>query len=79
MTKIVSGLEAHGFVIREADPNDRRIARVRVSDEGRRFVARSRTRKNAYLAERLRKFDADERALLEQALPLLERLVDESR
>ncbi|HUP86492.1 MAG TPA: MarR family transcriptional regulator [Acidimicrobiales bacterium] len=79
MTKIVGGLEAHGFVIREADPNDRRIARVRVSDDGRRFVARSRTRKNAYLAERLRKFDPDERALLERALPLLERLVDDVR
>ena len=79
MTKIVSGLEAHGFVIREADAKDRRVARVRISDEGRRYVARSRTRKNAYLADRLSEFDADERALIEQALPLLERLVDEPR
>jgi DNA-binding MarR family transcriptional regulator len=79
MTKIVGGLETHGFVIREVDAKDRRIARVRVSDGGRRFVARSRTRKNAYLADRLRRFSPDERALLEQALPLLERLVDEGR
>ena len=79
MTKIVSGLERHGFVIREPDERDRRIARVRISDEGRKFVARSRTRRNAYLAERLRGFDAEERAVLEQALPLLERLVDEGR
>ena len=79
MTKIVSGLEGHGLVIREADAKDRRVARVRVSDEGRRYIARSRTRKNAYLAERLAQFDADERALIEQALPLLERLVDEPR
>ena len=79
MTKIVGGLEQHGFVIREADERDRRVARVRISDEGRRFVARSRTRRNAYLAERLRGFDAEERALIERALPLLERLVDEPR
>src|SRR5688500_13790926 len=39
MTKIVGGLEAHGFVIREVDPNDRRIARVRISEDGRRFVS----------------------------------------
>ena len=78
-TKIVSRLEEHGFVIREPDERDRRIARVRISDEGRRYVARSRTRRNAYLAERLRAFDAEERALLERALPLLERLVDEPR
>jgi DNA-binding MarR family transcriptional regulator len=79
MTKIVSGLEQHGFVVREPDAKDRRIARVRISENGRRFVARSRTRRNAYLAARLRGFDAEERALLEQALPLLERLVDEPR
>jgi DNA-binding MarR family transcriptional regulator len=79
MTKIVSGLEQHGFVVREPDAKDRRIARVRISDEGRRFVARSRTRRNAYLAARLKGFDAEERALIERALPLLERLVDEPR
>jgi DNA-binding MarR family transcriptional regulator len=79
MTKIVSSLEARGFVIREADAKDRRIARVRISDGGRRYVARSRTRRNAYLAERLRKFEPDERELIERALPLLERLVDEAR
>ena len=79
MTKIVNGLEQHGFVVREPDAKDRRIARVRISDDGRRFVARSRTRRNAYLASRLKGFDADERAILEQALPLLERLVDDHR
>ncbi len=78
MTKIVARLEEMGLVTREADARDRRVARVRVSDEGRRYVARSRTRKNAYLAERLRRFDSEERGLLEQALPLLERLVEEA-
>lgn len=78
MTKIVTRLEELSFVTREVDARDRRVARVQVSDEGRRYVARSRTRKNAYLAERLRRFDPEERALLERALPLLERLVEEA-
>ena len=79
MTKIVAKLEEQGFVVREPDASDRRVTRVRVSDEGRRYVARSRTLKNAYLAERLDRFDTAERELLAQALPLLERLVEDER
>lgn len=77
MTKVVTKLEEMEFVVREVDERDRRVVRVHVSETGRRYVARSRTRKDLYLAERLRRFDADERALLAQALPLLERLVDD--
>jgi DNA-binding MarR family transcriptional regulator len=76
MTRIVGSLEERKLVIREPDPNDRRIARVRISPEGKRYVETSRTRRNAYLADRLAGFDAEEVALLEQALPLLERLAD---
>lgn len=79
MTKIVARLEELGFVAREPDAGDRRVVRVRVSDEGGRYVARSRTRRNAYLADRLRHFDQDEVALLQRALPLLERLVEDER
>jgi len=79
MTKIVAKLEEQGFVVREPDLADRRVTRVRVSEEGRSYVARSRTLKNAYLAERLDRFDDDERALLARALPLLERLVEDER
>jgi DNA-binding MarR family transcriptional regulator len=79
MTKIVGKLEERSFVIREVDPQDRRVARVRVSEEGEAFVARSRTLKNAYLAERLERFDDAELRALERALPLLERLVEDER
>lgn len=79
MTKIVAKLEEQGFVVREPDLTDRRVTRVRVSEEGRSYVARSRTLKNAYLAERLDRFDAAERELLARALPLLERLVEDER
>src|SRR5687768_7680889 len=46
MTKIVARLEERSFVLREVDARDRRVTRVRVSEEGRRFVATSRTRRN---------------------------------
>ena len=76
MTKVVANLEEAGLVRREADAADRRVVRVQVTDAGRRHVATSRTRRDAYLAERLRRLDPEELALLEQALPVLERLVE---
>lgn len=79
MTKIVGKLEDRGFVVREPDAHDRRVTRVRVSDEGNDYVARSRTLRNAYLAERLERLDPDERAQLAALLPLLERLVEDER
>jgi len=77
VTKLVARLEEMHFVAREADPQDRRVTRVRLAEEGRSYMARSRTRKDAYLAQRLQRFSAHERALLADALPLLERLAHE--
>ena len=79
MTKIVGKLEEQGLVVREPDANDRRVTRVRVSDEGASYVARSRTLKNAYLAERLERLTVEERDRLTEVLPLIERLVEDER
>ncbi|MBI4730448.1 MAG: MarR family transcriptional regulator [Acidobacteria bacterium] len=76
-TRIVASLEAAGLVERAADPDDRRVARVSISSEGRRLIERSRRRKTAYLAARLRRFSEAERATIDSAVVLLERLVDE--
>jgi DNA-binding MarR family transcriptional regulator len=79
VTRMVGTLEARGLVRRETDAVDRRVARVSLTGEGRRALARARTRKTAYLARRLHKLDAGERAALEQALPVLERLLEDER
>jgi DNA-binding MarR family transcriptional regulator len=76
MTRIVSGLEEAGFVSRQVDPKDRRIARVEATVAGQRFLERSRSRKNAYLAARVRTLDPDDRAVLARAATLLERLLE---
>lgn len=78
MTKIVGRLEEQGLVTRTTDAGDRRVVRVCLSDHGRAFLARNRRRKDAYLADRLAALTPDERATLEQALPLLERLMEDS-
>jgi DNA-binding MarR family transcriptional regulator len=74
MTKVVSKLEDRGLVQREVDPADRRVARVRVTDAGRTLIAESRTRRDAFLAQRLATLSAEDAAAVEAALPVLERL-----
>lgn len=79
VTKIVDRLEDAGLVVREQDLDDRRIARVQLTDAGRRFVDRTRSRASAYMARRLKTLSDDEREVLEAAVPILERLLEEER
>jgi DNA-binding MarR family transcriptional regulator len=78
MTRIVARLEEWGYVTRLVDPDDRRVAHVAITDTGRELLARSRTRKDAYLAQRIAELTDAERELLARALPLLERLQEDA-
>lgn len=78
-TRIVAKLEAEGLVDRAADPSDGRSNLVSASREGRALLRRLRTRKNAYLARRLRGLDADEIEALQRAADVLERLLEGER
>ena len=73
MTRIVAALVADGLVVREADPEDGRVAWVKVTPEGRRLLERSRKRKEAFLARALRDLDTRDLASLEAAATILER------
>jgi DNA-binding MarR family transcriptional regulator len=79
ITRMVAELERRGLVRREADPTDRRVAYLSLTPQGRRTVQRTRTRKTALLARRLRRLDDAELAALRQALPVLERLLGDER
>jgi DNA-binding MarR family transcriptional regulator len=74
MTRIVSALEARNLVVRDTDPNDRRLVIVRLADEGKDLLAADRRRRDAWLNQRLRELSPDERAALRRALPVLEKL-----
>jgi DNA-binding MarR family transcriptional regulator len=78
MTRIVARLEEYGYATRVVDPADRRVARAAITDSGRELLAVSRTRKDAFLARRVAGLSDAERSVLERAVPLLERLQDES-
>jgi DNA-binding MarR family transcriptional regulator len=77
VTRMVTALEERGLVRREADAADRRVARMSLTAEGRRALCRARTRKTAYLAQRLSELDAAQVAVLRDALPILERLLED--
>ncbi len=77
MTKIVVGLETAGLLSRHEDETDRRIVRVKLTAEGRRTLARSRSLRTAYLVRRLRALSDDDRADLADAVRLLEHLVEQ--
>lgn len=79
MTRIVAGLEEARLVRRETDAADRRVARVTITSDGIRLLARSRTRKDALLASLLDHLEPDDLAVVEQAVPILEALVEQSR
>lgn len=75
MTRIVAALEAMGHVARVVDTADRRVARVTLTDSGRDVLQRSRSLKNAFLADQLRRLSPEERLGMGELTVLLERLV----
>jgi len=77
ITRIAESLVEKGLVERTADPNDRRVAWVAATRDGRTLVEQIRRRRDSYLADRLRTFDAEERAVLARACELLERLYED--
>lgn len=77
VTRIVARLAEAGLIERTSDQRDARVARLAVTAEGRRVLKALRTRKTAYLARRLERLDPEDRAALERAAEVLERLLDE--
>ena len=77
VTGVLARLEEAGLVTRTPDPTDRRSALVALTPAGAELLAEARTRKDAFLAHRLERLDAADRATLERAAELLERLLEE--
>jgi DNA-binding MarR family transcriptional regulator len=77
MGAIVASLEAQGLADRAPDSSDGRQSIITVSDAGRRALDDARAVKQDWLAERLtRQLTQHEQAIIAQAIPLLQRIVD---
>jgi DNA-binding MarR family transcriptional regulator len=74
MTRTVAALEAAGLVARSPHPTDRRQVVLAATDAGRELLREHRRLKEAWLARRLAELTDEDRAVLERAAPILERL-----
>src|SRR5690242_20494548 len=73
MTRTVNHLIEAGYAVRRPSETDGRSTLVDLSEEGRQMVLADRRRREAWLARQLKELTADERDLLRQVAPIIER------
>jgi DNA-binding MarR family transcriptional regulator len=76
-TRVLARLEEQGLIERMADPRDGRSSLLTASKAGRELLAELRTRKTAFLASRIDRLPPEDRATLERAADILERMLAE--
>jgi DNA-binding MarR family transcriptional regulator len=74
ITRVIASLEERGLIQRMPHPTDRRQVVLTVTEQGRDVVRRVRELREAWLAQRLRELTPAERAILKEAVPILEKL-----
>jgi DNA-binding MarR family transcriptional regulator len=74
MTRILSSLQSAGLVTRAPHPTDGRQVIYAATDEARAMVQRDRQRRDHWLTQRMSQLTPEQRAALEAAVPILDRL-----
>ncbi|NUW43197.1 MarR family winged helix-turn-helix transcriptional regulator [Nonomuraea rhodomycinica] len=74
MTRVIAALEERGLVSRTPHPTDRRQVSVTVTEPAQKLLKEERRRKEAWLTQRLKELTPEERSILRQAAPILEKL-----
>ena len=74
MTRTVNCLEEAGYVVRRPHETDGRQVVIELAEKGTATLEADRRRRDAWLAQRLRELSPEERSVLRQAAPILERL-----
>ncbi len=76
MSQTVNRLTSSGYAERTADPGDGRRVLFRLTRTGEALARAARERRHAWLAARLAALDPDERAALERASAILQRIAE---
>lgn len=74
LTRIIAALEEKGLVRREVDEQDKRVAWVSLTPKGKRTLDAARGERTMWLAQRVARLPAEERAALAAAVQALEHL-----
>ncbi|TDC65221.1 MarR family transcriptional regulator [Actinomadura sp. GC306] len=74
MTRVIAYLEERRLVARRPHPTDGRQVVLNATEEGVALLADERRRKEAWLAMRLGELTEEEREILRQAAPIIDRL-----
>ncbi|HEX5188594.1 MAG TPA: MarR family transcriptional regulator [Streptosporangiaceae bacterium] len=74
ITRVIASLEERGLIQRMPHPSDRRQVVLTVTVQGRDVVRQVRQLREAWLARRLRDLTPAEQAVLQDAVPILEKL-----
>ncbi len=77
ITRVLTRLDELELIDRAADPADGRSTLISVTPAGLALLHDLRTRRDAFLAARLGRLSAEERATLDRASELLERLLED--
>lgn len=75
MTRIVRELESAGYVKRMASKSDRRVVLIRATPKGTRLLKQGRSRRAQIVAEWLDALSVRDRRKVEEAVAVLERVV----
>jgi len=76
MTKVLAGLEDKGMVTRETHPTDKRQVIIALTQAGLDLLDSERRQRDAWLSQRLAQLTPDERALLRDTIPVLDKLAE---
>jgi DNA-binding MarR family transcriptional regulator len=74
MTRTVNCLVDEGYAVRRPSETDGRSTLVAISEKGRQTLLADRRRRDAWLARQLKDLTPEERDLLRQVAPLIERM-----
>ena len=74
MTRTVNCLVEDGYAVRRPSETDGRSTLIEISEKGRQILLADRRRREAWLARQLKDLTPDERDLLRQVAPIIERL-----
>ena len=77
MTKVLANLEEHGLLARQVHPSDRRQSIIAITAAGVDLLESERRSRDLWLGRRLATLTSEERDLLQQVLPILDKLAEQ--